>query len=52
VAGSWWTAVQGFTHWLSHTRGRSQATRLDSLFFGEGAAMNKLALETAVQMAA
>lgn len=52
VAGSWWTALQGFTHWLTHTRGRSQATRLDSLWFGDGAALNKLALETALDMAA
>lgn len=52
VAGTWWAAVQGFTHFLSHTRGRSPATRLDSLWFGDGAAMNKLALETAIHMAA
>ncbi len=52
VAGSWWTAFQGVTDWLSHSRGRSQATRLDSLWWGEGAAINKLALQTAVEMAA
>ena len=52
VRGTYWTAFQGVSDWLSHSRGRSQATRLDSLWYGEGAAINKLALQTAVEMAA
>lgn len=52
VRGTYWTAFQGVSDWLSHSRGRSQATRLDSLWYGEGAAINRLALQTAVEMAA
>ena len=52
VRGTYWTAWQGISDWVSHSRGRSQATRLDSLWYGEGAAINKLALQTAVEMAA
>jgi len=51
VAGSWWCAYQGVSDWVSHSRGRTPATRLDSLLFGDGAALNKSALQIAVEMA-
>ena len=52
VRGSWWTAYNGVSEWLGYNRGRSQATRLDSLWFGDGAAVNQAALQIAVEMAA
>ena len=52
VAGTWWTAWQAITDWVSHSRGRNQSTRLDSLWFGDGAAVNQAALQIAVEMAA
>jgi phage/plasmid-like protein (TIGR03299 family) len=47
---SLWSAYNGITQWLSHERGRDQDTRLDSLWFGIGAEMNRRALDVALQM--
>ncbi|MBY0459260.1 MAG: DUF932 domain-containing protein [Gemmataceae bacterium] len=52
VRGTWWTAYQGLSEYVGYVRGRSQATRLDSLWFGEGACLNKLAFQVALDMAA
>ncbi|MFO0800521.1 MAG: DUF932 domain-containing protein [Gemmataceae bacterium] len=52
VRGTYWTAYQGLNEYVGYVRGRSQATRLDSLWFGEGACLNKLALQVALDMAA
>lgn len=52
VRGTWWAAYNGVSEWLGYARGRSQATRLDSLWFGDGAAVNKTALQVALEMAA
>jgi phage/plasmid-like protein (TIGR03299 family) len=52
VTGSYWTAYNGVTEWLSFERGRNQENRLNGLWFGDGASMNKHALETALDMAA
>jgi phage/plasmid-like protein (TIGR03299 family) len=52
VRGTYWTAFQGFTHWLTHERGRTLHSRLDSLWYGEGAAINRRALQVAVELAA
>lgn len=52
VSGTYWSAFNGFTEWLSYNRGRSQENRLNSLWFGDGANLNKAALDTALQMAA
>ena len=52
VRGTWWTAYQGLNEYVGYVRGRNPATRLDSLWFGEGAAMNKFALQVALDMAA
>jgi hypothetical protein len=52
IRGTYWSAYNGVTEWLSYQRGRSQGNRLNSLWFGDGAALNRRALETAVAMAA
>jgi hypothetical protein len=52
VSGSYWTAYNGVSEWLGYARGRSQGSRLNSLWFGDGAALNKHALEVALDMAA
>jgi phage/plasmid-like protein (TIGR03299 family) len=52
VRSTYWTAYNGVAEWLSYQRGRSPESRLNSLWFGDSAAMNKHALETALEMAA
>jgi phage/plasmid-like protein (TIGR03299 family) len=52
VRGTYWTAYNGFSEWLSYSRGRSQENRLNSLWFGDGANLNRQALEVALSMAA
>lgn len=52
IRNTFWSAYNGVSEWLGYDRGRSQSTRLDSLWFGDGAAVNKAALEIAVEMAA
>jgi phage/plasmid-like protein (TIGR03299 family) len=51
VRGSYWAAYNAATEWLTYQRGRSQPNRLNSLWFGDGANLNKHALETALAMA-
>jgi phage/plasmid-like protein (TIGR03299 family) len=52
VRGTWWAAYNGTAEWLAYQRGRSPEGRLNSLWFGDGATMNKHALETTLAMAA
>jgi phage/plasmid-like protein (TIGR03299 family) len=52
VSGTYWSSYNGFTQWLSYNRGRSPETRLNSLWFGDSAALNQHALEVALDMAA
>jgi phage/plasmid-like protein (TIGR03299 family) len=52
VRGTYWTAYNGFSEWLSYSRGRSQENRLNSLWFGDSANLNRQALEVALDMAA
>mgnify|MGYP003888458751 CR=1 FL=1 len=52
VRGTYWTAYQGLNEYVGYVRGQNPATRLDSLWFGEGAAINKFALQVAIDMAA
>jgi phage/plasmid-like protein (TIGR03299 family) len=52
VRGTLWTAYNGFSEWLSYSRGRSQENRLNALWFGDGANLNRQALEVALAMAA
>src|SRR6202453_2041833 len=51
VRGTLWTAYNGLNEWLSYERGHSQQNRLNSLWFGESANLNRFALETALAMA-
>jgi phage/plasmid-like protein (TIGR03299 family) len=51
IRGTWWAAYNGVSEWLSYQRGRNPQNRLNSLWFGDGAQLNKHALETARAMA-
>jgi hypothetical protein len=51
VSGTWWAAYNGLTEWLSHERGRTADSRLNSLWYGDGAALNARALSVALDMA-
>lgn len=51
VKGTYWSAYNGVTEYLSYVNGRNEDNRLNSLWFGQNSAMNKLALKTAVDMA-
>lgn len=52
IRGTYWSAYNGVSEYLTHERGRSADTRMNSLWFGDGATTNKHALEVAVAMAA
>jgi phage/plasmid-like protein (TIGR03299 family) len=51
VRGTYWTAYNGVSEWLGYERGRSPQTRLDSLWFGDSANLNRYALQVALDMA-
>ena len=51
VRGTLWTAYNGVSEWLSYNRGNGMDTRLDSLWFGDSANLNRHALEVALDMA-
>lgn len=51
VRGTLWTAWNGVTEYLAYNRGNNNGSRLDSLFFGDSAALNKKALDIALEMA-
>jgi phage/plasmid-like protein (TIGR03299 family) len=51
VSGSYWTAYNGVSEWLGYHRGNNDQNRLNSLWFGDGAALNHHALEIALAMA-
>jgi phage/plasmid-like protein (TIGR03299 family) len=48
VRGTWWAAYNAITEYLSYERGRSADSRLNSLWFGDGARINHRALSTAL----
>ena len=52
VRGTWWAAYNAVSEYLTHERGRAADTRLDSLWFGQGANLNGRALSVALEMAA
>ena len=52
IRGTYWAAYNGVSEWLGYERGRSRQTRIDSLWFGEAAALNRHALQIALDMAA
>ena len=51
IRGTYWSAYNGVSEWLTYDRGRSEDNRLNSLWFGESAITNRHALETALDMA-
>ena len=51
VRNTLWTAYNGVNEWLAYDRGHNQQNRLNALWFGESANINRLALETALAMA-
>ena len=51
VRGTYWTAYNGVNEWLAYQRGHNQQNRLNSLWFGDSANINRFALETALAMA-
>ena len=50
IRGSMWAAYNAFNEYLGYVKGRSQDTRLDSLWFGESATQNNRALNVALEM--
>jgi phage/plasmid-like protein (TIGR03299 family) len=51
VRGTYWTAYNGVNEWLAYERGHNPQNRLNSLWFGDSANINRFALETALAMA-
>jgi len=51
VRNTLWTAYNGVSEWLGYERGRSQQSRLDSLWFGDSANLNRQALQIALDLA-
>ena len=51
VQGTVWAAYNAVTGYLGHERGRTDDGRLNSLWFGEGASLNRRALEAALVLA-
>ncbi len=45
-----WDALNGVTEWLDYQRGRSEATRLESAWFGEGDRIRQIAHESALAL--
>jgi phage/plasmid-like protein (TIGR03299 family) len=50
--GTWWGALNAVAEYLGYQRGKSQDTRVSSLWFGDSARTNQRALEVAMAMAA
>jgi phage/plasmid-like protein (TIGR03299 family) len=51
IQGTYWSAYNGVSEWLTYSRGRSDDNRLNSLWFGASAVTNRRALEVALDMA-
>lgn len=51
VRGSYWGAYNSVTEYFSHVKGRSEETRIDSLWFGPTKTKNHEALKVALAMA-
>lgn len=52
VKGTYWAAYNSITEYVQYERGNDDGNRLDGLWFGTGANINKKALQTALVMAA
>ena len=51
IRGTYWSAYNGFNEYLGYNRGNTPDNRLNSLWFGDSAVMNRHALQTALDMA-
>lgn len=51
-ARSWWGAYNAVNEWLMYHRGRTQDSRLNSVWFADGYTLNRKALDTAMRLAA
>jgi phage/plasmid-like protein (TIGR03299 family) len=51
VRGTYWSAYNGVTEYLSYNKGRNEDNRLNALWFGANATTNRDALSVAVEMA-
>jgi hypothetical protein len=51
IRDTYWSAYNGVLEWLTYSRGRSDDSRLNSLWFGASALANRHALEVALDMA-
>jgi hypothetical protein len=52
VKGTVWSMYNAVTHYLTHERGRSEDSRINSLFFGDSATANSRALLEGFRLAA
>ena len=52
VAGTLWAAYNAVTEYIQYERGTNETNRLDSTWFGTGNALNKKALDTALELVA
>lgn len=52
VNGTWWAAYNAYNEYLNYSRGRTADNRMDSLWFGTGAADNRKALDLALTLSA
>ena len=51
IRGTLWAGYNAVSEWLTWNRGRNADNRLNSLWFGDGANINRHALEMALEMA-
>jgi len=51
IRGTYWAAYNGLNEYLGYQRGKNPENRLNSLWFGDSAEMNRHALQTALAMA-
>lgn len=51
VRGTYWAAYNAVTEYLAYERGQDEQVRLDKMWFGDSANINKKALDTALNMA-
>jgi phage/plasmid-like protein (TIGR03299 family) len=51
IRGTYWSAYNGVSEYLTYNRGRSADNRINSLWFGDGLSTNRHALEVALDMA-
>lgn len=51
IRGTYWSAYNGISEYLTHESGRSVDNRMNSLWYGDGAAVNRHALAVALDMA-